>query len=326
LRITNSTFIACILLERQGLPARGGAGAAPYNRTVNDPRKALKEAAAGATAARAKDKGEAFERLQAQAERLPLKHRVRLLDALMSLDVAEREDGVKFSVRSVTEFKRFSKSKPADEPMVDWIQGFGPADVFYDIGANTGALSLLAGASHGGRVPVFAFEPAFDNFESLVRNVLANGLEAVITPFQVALFDETALRPFHYYRRGAGSALHAVGQPLDFLRRPFEPAAVHPVMAFRLDDLVQTFRLPRPTRIKLDVDGFEDRVLAGAEGVLTSGRIEIVVELVQRDPADMHPAGVMSFLAGLGYRQVSVVERRPPGTYPRAVDALFRRD
>jgi FkbM family methyltransferase len=293
--------------------------------SVSDPKEALKDAAAGAGVARVKAKGDAFERLRTQAERLPLKHRVRLLDALMSLDVVDREDGVKFSVRSATEFKRFSKSKPADEPMVDWIRGFGPADVFFDIGANTGALSLLAGTAHGGRVPVFAFEPAFDNFESLVRNVLANGLESVITPLQVALFDETALRPFHYYRRGAGSALHAVGRPLDFLRRPFEPAAVHRVMAFRLDDLVQTFRLPRPTRIKLDVDGFENKVLAGAERVLTSGPMEIVVELVQRDVADTHPESVVTFLSGLGYRQVSVVERRPPNTFPRAVDALFRR-
>lgn len=272
-----------------------------------------------------KGAGQVFERLREEAERLPLKHRVRLLDALASHATAVRDDGVKFSLRSVTEFKRFSKSKPADEPMVEWIRGFGPTDVFFDIGANTGALSLLAGAVHGGHVPVFAFEPAFDNFESLVRNVLANGLESVITPLQVALFDVTALRPFYYHRKGAGSALHAVGQPIDYLRRPFEAVAVQQVMAFRLDDLVQSFNLPRPTRIKLDVDGFEDKVLAGAERLLTSGPTEIVVELVQLDPDDKHAESVVSFLAGLGYEQISVVERRPPGTHPRAMDVLFRR-
>lgn len=272
-----------------------------------------------------KGSSKAFKRLRDEAERPPIKHRVRLMDALSKQDVVEREDGVKFSLHSVTEFKRFSKSKPADEPMVDWIRAFGANDVFFDIGANTGALSLLAGTVHGGRVPVFAFEPAFDNFESLVRNVLANGLESVITPLQVALFDETGVRPFYYHRRGAGSALHAVGQPLDFLRRPFEAVAVQQVMAFRLDDLMQSFKLPRPTRIKLDVDGFEDRVLAGAERVLTSGPTDIVIELVQRDPDDTHADGVVSFLAELGYERLSSVERRPPGTYPRAVDALFRR-
>lgn len=275
---------------------------------------------------KSKGDGRAFERLREEAERLSLKQRVLLLDVLSAQATAVREDGVKFSLRSVTEFKRFGKSKPADEPMVEWIRGFGPTDVFFDIGANTGALSLLAGTVHGGRVPVFAFEPAFDNFESLVRNVLVNGLESVITPLQVALFDVTALTPFYYHGRGAGSALHAVGQPLDFLRRPFEAVAVQQVMAFRLDDLVQSFNLPRPTRIKLDVDGFEDKVLAGAERLLTAGPAEIVVELVQTDPDDRHAEGVVSYLNGLGYKQISLVERRPPGTYPRAIDALFRRD
>lgn len=288
-------------------------------------KSAVGDAPAEAAVSKPKRSVHTFEQLLEEAERLPLKHRVRLLDALVSNDIAVRDDGVKFSLRSVTEFKRFSKSKPADEPMAEWIRSFHLTDVFFDIGANTGALSLLAGTVHHGRVPVFAFEPAFDNFESLVRNVLANGLESVITPLQVALFDETALQPFYFYRRGAGSALHAVGQPLDFLRRPFEAVAQQQVMAFRLDDLVQSFHLPRPTRIKLDVDGFEDKVLAGAERLLTSGPVEIVVELVQRDPDDRHAEGVVSFLTGLGYERISVVERRPPGTYPRAMDALFRR-
>jgi FkbM family methyltransferase len=272
-----------------------------------------------------KGKSAAYQRLRTEVEQLPLKHRLRLLDSLAGDAVAEREDGVRFSLRSVTEFNRFSKSKPADEPMVDWIRGFAPGDVFYDIGANTGALSLLAGMAHGGRVPVFAFEPAFDNFEALVRNVLANGLEASVTALQVALFDRTGLSPFYYHRRGAGSALHSVGEPLDFLRRPFEAVAVQQVMAFTLDDLVRTFKLPRPTRIKLDVDGFENKVLLGAREVLTSGPCEIVVELVQRDADDLHAEGVVAWLTGIGFEQVSSVERREPGTFPRAIDALFRR-
>jgi FkbM family methyltransferase len=292
---------------------------------VSDSSHSKGRTASAKATAKTKAGNELFEELRARARKLSLKNRVRLIDALAELDVTTREDGVRFSVRSMSEYKRFRKSKPADEPMVDWIRGFRSGDVFFDIGANTGALTLLAGAVHGGRVPVCAFEPAFDNFEALVRNILANGLEKAITPMQVALFDETGLRPFYYYRRGAGSALHAVGEPLDFLRQPFEAVATQQVMAFRLDDLVDTFAMPRPTRIKLDVDGFENKVIAGGERVLTSGPCEIVVELVQRDEADGHAADVKAMLARFGYEEMSSVERRPPGTFPRAVDALFRR-
>jgi FkbM family methyltransferase len=267
-----------------------------------------------------------FEALCDEVRRLSVAERVRLFDVLTEDDVTTREDGLRFSVRSVTEFKRASKMKPADQPMADWIGSFGRGDVFFDIGANTGGLSLLAGVVHQGRVPVVAFEPAFDNFEALVRNVMANGLEATITPLQVALFDESGLRPFHYYRKGAGSALHAVGEPLDFLRRPFQAVAVQPVMALRLDDVVNWFALPRPTRIKLDVDGFEDKVLRGAEGVLTAGPCELVVEVVQRDEADHHAAEMLAYVRSLGFLEVSAVERRAPGAFPRAQDVLLRRE
>ncbi len=267
-----------------------------------------------------------FERLCGQVVQLSVRERVRLFDALAEHDGVERPDGVKFSVRSLTEFKRFGKSKPADEPILDWIRSFGPEDVFFDIGANTGALSLVAGVAHQGRVPVYAFEPAFDNFESLVRNIFANRLEHVVTPLQVALLDHSGLQPFYYKRRGAGSAMHAAGEALDYLRLPFEAAAVQPVMAFSLDDLTTVLGLPRPTRIKIDVDGFEHKVIAGATRVLTSGSCDLLVEVVQRDVNDTHSAVVMSDLERLGFVLVSSVERRPVGTFPRAQDVLFRRE
>jgi hypothetical protein len=95
------------------------------------------------------------------------------------------------------------------------------------------------------------------------------------------------------------------------------------VLAFRLDDLVRVLGLPLPTRLKLDVDGFEHKVLAGASGVLTTARCEVYTELVEAVPEDPHPREVGRFLDGLGYSPARVVEHRPPGVYPRIVDALF---
>ena len=66
--------------------------------------------------------------------------------------------------------------------------------------------------------------------------------------------------------RAPGTALHAVGEALDYRRQPFTPVAVESILAFRLDDLVPLLGLPLPTRLKLDVDGFEHKVLDGAAG------------------------------------------------------------
>ncbi|OFW16480.1 MAG: hypothetical protein A3H29_04030 [Acidobacteria bacterium RIFCSPLOWO2_02_FULL_67_21] len=88
---------------------------------------------------------------------------------------------------------------------------------------------------------------------------------------------------------------------------------------------MRDFGLPRPTRIKLDVDGFENKVMAGAVQVLSGGPCEIYTELVETDAADAHARDATAFLQKLGYRLVQVTEHRAPGTFPRVFDGLFVR-
>lgn len=264
-------------------------------------------------------------RLVRDAERVPLRVRLRMLEALKVMTVFEREDGLRFDLESASEYKRARRLPTSNEPMVQWIESFGPGDVFYDVGANTGALALVAARAHAGGVPVVAFEPAFDNFAALVRNILANKMGETITPLQVALFDETGIRPFHRSSLGAGTALHAVGEALDYARRPFAPVAVEQVAAFRLDDLVRVLKLPLPTRLKLDVDGFENRVLAGAAEVLGSSKCDLYMELVEAGPDDPHSAKLKGLLDAHGYDVAQLIDHRPPGTYPRIMDVLFVR-
>lgn len=266
-----------------------------------------------------------FLRLVGEAATLPMRLRLGLMEELKSGARYRNKNGLHFSLESVSEYKRAKKSRAQHEPLVQWLASFGPTDVFFDVGANIGGLSLMAAQLHGGRVPIVAFEPAFDSYAALVRNVLANDLGSVVTPLHVALFDETGIRPFYRSRLGAGSAFHAVGQALDDERRPFTPAAVEQVLAYRLDDLVRDFELPPPTRIKLDVDGFEDKVMAGAVHVLSGGPCEIYTELVEADADDQHAHDVAAFLQTLGYQPVQVIEHRPSGTFPRVFDGLFAR-
>lgn len=265
------------------------------------------------------------QRLLSRAAVLPIQFRLRLLEELKETTAFEDPDGLRFDLASLSEYKRAKRRRVQEGPLVRWLASFGPSDVFFDVGANIGGLSLTAARLHGGRVPVVAFEPAFDTFAALVRNVLANGLAGVVTPLHVALYDETGVRPFYRSRLGAGSASHAVGEAVDYARRPFEPAATEHVLTFRLDDLVRLMGLPRPTRIKLDVDGVEDKVLAGAVEMLSSPACEVYTELIDADADADRVRTVSAFMRRLGYEVAGVVEHRPPGTFPRVADVLFTR-
>lgn len=264
-----------------------------------------------------------MERLIADATALPLKARLRLLDALRAGAVLQHEDGLSFTVESLAEFKRARKRSDANRDVEAWVASFRAGDVLYDVGANTGALALRTASIHGGRVPVYAFEPASDTYAALVKNIEINRAGAVVTPLHVALLDLTGLQPLHRASAGAGTALHAVGEAIDYRRQPFTPVAVEPILAFRLDDLGPMLGLPAPTRLKIDVDGFEHKVLAGAAGTLAETRCDVYLELVETVDGDPHVAAVTASLHALEYELARRVEHRPPGIYPRVFDALF---
>jgi FkbM family methyltransferase len=270
------------------------------------------------------DRGkDAVARLTEDTAALPLKARLRLLDALRTGAVLQQEDGLSFAVQSLAELKRARKRSDANRDVEAWVASFRAGDVLYDVGANTGALALRTASTHGGRVPVYAFEPASDTYAALVKNLEINGAGTVVTPLHVALLDVTGLQPLHRASAGSGTALHAVGEAVDYRRQPFMPVAVEPILAFRLDDLVPMLGLPAPTRLKIDVDGFEHKVLDGAAGVLAETRCDLYLELVETIDGDPHVAAVMASLHALGYELARRIEHRPPGIFPRVFDALF---
>lgn len=157
---------------------------------------------------------------------------------------------------------------------VEWIENwFKPDDVFYDIGANVGAYSLVAFRFLGGKIKVYAFEPGFVTFPQLCRNIQLNCAEKSIIPLQVALFDHTSMIPLHYQNIVPGGALHALGAPIDWRGKRFQPFFSLPTLSYRLDDFVQQFKLPLPNHIKLDVDGMECQVLKGSSEILN--RLEL---------------------------------------------------
>jgi FkbM family methyltransferase len=171
---------------------------------------------------------------------------------------------------------------------VAWLEAtLRPDDVLYDIGANVGAYALVAAKIHAG-VRVYAFEPGQRTFANLVENIALNDASQQIVPLPVALTDRTTLVKFQYASMEAGAALHP---GLRGTERKDGGAGTHVVLGFRLDDLNRHLALPRPTHMKVDVDGAELEVLRGGLELLDSPCLRTIMletELATQDGRAVH--------------------------------------
>ncbi len=203
-------------------------------------------------------------------------------------------------VESDLEYTTRASSCAKEPEMADWFATFfREGDVFYDIGANVGAYSLVASKMFDGRISVYAFEPGFPNFSQLSKNVLINHSQKSVFPLQIALSDHTGMSIFHYSNLTPGGALHALGEPVDYKGEVFEPVLEQPIIAFRLDDFLHLFNIPSPNHIKIDVDGIEFKILKGAEKTLNGTSVRSL--MVEVDEGHPETPTMLEFLGDCGF-------------------------
>ena len=162
---------------------------------------------------------------------------------------------------------------------IAWLNGLGANDVLWDIGANVGVFALYAAAARGARV--LAFEPSAANFFVLTRNVQLNGLSERITPYCLAVAEQTELGTINLDSADPGAAMSQFGAA--GVKSRYSSALkplTHGMAGVSIDDLVDRFGAPRPTAIKIDVDGLEWPILRGGDRTLAQpGVRSLMVEL-----------------------------------------------
>ena len=149
---------------------------------------------------------------------------------------------------------------------LEWIAGFQSDEILIDVGANVGMYTVWAAATR--KIKVFAFEPEAQNYALLNRNILINGLQDRVRAFCMGLSDQPGLSSLYMTDMRVGGSNHTVGAALDFQLRPVAAAFQQGCVVSKLDELVATQAVPLPTHIKIDVDGIEAKVVAGAAETL----------------------------------------------------------
>jgi FkbM family methyltransferase len=149
---------------------------------------------------------------------------------------------------------------------------FRPGDVFVDVGAHWGFFSLQA-ATHAAGVGVIAFEPDPTNASILFRNVAENRLLDKICVVSAACGDTFDIAPL-VANSTMMHSIRGVG-----LKPPFARGPSRWVPVVTLDEALSRFPQAADTRIvlKIDAEGFEPQVIAGAASTLRSGRVAMIV-------------------------------------------------
>lgn len=167
--------------------------------------------------------------------------------------------------------------------LLDWIDAMPEDAVMYDIGASTGPFSLYA-AARG--IKVIAFEPEAQNFSLLeMNNFLNKQVIHPITCLNMALSDSIGLGTMYCanYKKGAHNKI--LDRPKEVLEtKHFVPEHVQSVIKYPLDSAISAFKLPFPDYIKIDVDGAEEAVIAGAKHTLQNPDLRgIFIELTDSE-------------------------------------------
>jgi len=158
-------------------------------------------------------------------------------------------------------------------------------DVVLDVGANIGVYACILGR-HRLAPKILAFEPDQENFAALQANVRLNGLTGIVEARAAAVGA----------RSGSATLLPAGSDNRGLSRIAPGASGGYPVAMVALDDV-----LPLDGRTivaKVDVEGYEAEVLAGAERLFA--RNGGFAQIEGRD--DRAAALVAERMTGLGWR------------------------
>jgi FkbM family methyltransferase len=237
--------------------------------------------------------------------------RWRLLEALAPRCVV-RARGLTFTMtcgNRITWF-RMNTFETKEPETLDWIDAqVRDGDVLFDVGGNVGIYALYAALRHP-LASVVVFEPEYANLHLLRDNIMANGLSARIQVYPVAVGDRTGLSKLHVQDLTPGAAMHTEsGTPLSTTESGEPVVLSEGTWAVTLDDFCAQAGL-WPNAIKVDVDGGEGRVLAGATNALS--RPDLRSLIIEGGDAGLQ-ADARGMLRQVGLRPVELRLRSAAG-------------
>lgn len=153
---------------------------------------------------------------------------------------------------SMLTYVLFANPHTRDEDVKVIEKFVAPADIVIDIGAHIGSTVLVEASQSGGAGKVLAFEASPTFFKYLKENITINELETIVDVYPYAIGDtESSVLINESVKDDTTNHISDIGTE---------------VKQVRLDDFTKDFA--KINFIKVDVEGYEPMVLAGATETL----------------------------------------------------------
>ena len=193
-----------------------------------------------------------------------------------------------------------------------WLALLAGARVVFDVGAYIGLYALAAAVGAPER-EVHAFEPVPESFARLGENLRANGI-ASVRAVRAAVGTREGETTLHV---PDGVWLPSHSSTHEGFRGGARPVAVP---AITLDGYARARGVARVDLVKIDTEGNEDEVLAGAAGLFEASRPLVVCEVLR----GLTEERLNAWMAGRSYRFYRLEAEGPRPMERIEGDATYR--
>lgn len=164
----------------------------------------------------------------------------------------------------------FGSVDPAQEELRDLAIGKG---VIVDVGVNIGSVSLML-ATFAPNARIYGFEPDPKNFAKARHNVALNGNQNISLINKGLGADRSSAKLFNVNKTNNGMNRILLGSAPELAATEYCEIEI-----IKFDDFAMEEALDRIDLIKIDVEGYELRVLEGAKASLRRFTPDLFIEL-----------------------------------------------
>jgi len=204
-------------------------------------------------------------------------------------------EALKLRIKKAYYWKKFQTASATDEVDLRLIGKIvKPGDHVIDVGANFGSFSKEIALRIGDSGKLLSLEPVPETYQVLKNNLTKAGLNQVI-PLCLAASDKEGPETLNVPNYADGSA--------NFYSASLQEtpnAEKISINCQTLDNLCTEYKLS-PAFIKIDVEGHEPAVLAGAKATITNHFPILLIEVNDGFYAGSTGAAIQNFLFPLGY-------------------------